>query len=300
MKIVVVRQLGGIGDNIIQSCVFRGLKEKYTNSHITVITDAVYQAGSLKMVVDRNPFIDKVVPISPAEFTTRETMESWPGYYPGTRFLEEELLIKKADLAIDLNSPCAQYESQCLADKLPITKPRYEIWCERAGVTPSTYFPVYEFKAGEEEKGKEYFQRFVEKAEGKPIAALGLNAVDPRRGLVEKELYDIAMCLRMRGFYVVTVDATKTFEGFDYMIGLPVFELMAVLKNFNVMVTVDSGLLHMAGALEVPLVGIFGPTDPDMRMKLYKGVATYGSTLVPCSPCWYLYGCMDTKLKKQI
>ncbi|MEE8483733.1 MAG: lipopolysaccharide heptosyltransferase I, partial [Nitrospinota bacterium] len=40
-------------------------------------------------------------------------------------------------------------------------------------------------------------------------------------------------------------------------------ELAALLKNSALMVTVDSGPMHMAAAFSTPIVAIFGPTSPD-------------------------------------
>jgi ADP-heptose:LPS heptosyltransferase len=38
----------------------------------------------------------------------------------------------------------------------------------------------------------------------------------------------------------------------------------ALLDRCDLVVGVDTGLLHMAGALGAPWVGLFGPTNPDV------------------------------------
>src|SRR6185437_237400 len=52
--------------------------------------------------------------------------------------------------------------------------------------------------------------------------------------------------------------------------GLPIFgesgdvlELAAAISHCSAVITNDSGPLHLAAALAVPTVSIFGPTDPD-------------------------------------
>jgi lipopolysaccharide heptosyltransferase I len=60
-------------------------------------------------------------------------------------------------------------------------------------------------------------------------------------------------------------------------------ELAAVLDGADLMVTVDSGPMHMAAAMGTPVVGLFGPTDPRRTGPL--GVGTVIQRPLPCSPC---------------
>lgn len=68
---------------------------------------------------------------------------------------------------------------------------------------------------------------------------------------------------------------------------------MVHMKRLSALITVDSGPLHMAGVLGVPIIGLFGPTDPMYRMRHYKGVAFDSRTLVKCAHCWYNYPCKE-------
>ncbi|MBP2654183.1 MAG: rfaQ 3 [Firmicutes bacterium] len=62
-------------------------------------------------------------------------------------------------------------------------------------------------------------------------------------------------------------------------------ELAALIDEAAVLVTVDTGPMHIANALKTPVVALFGPTDP-------KGWGPRGerdiviSKNVECSPCW--------------
>jgi heptosyltransferase-2 len=69
-------------------------------------------------------------------------------------------------------------------------------------------------------------------------------------------------------------------------------ELMALLKSSRLLLTNDSGSMHLAAALGTPLVAVFGSTSPELtgpvstdqqRVKVLQGAA-------PCSPC-YLREC---------
>lgn len=60
-------------------------------------------------------------------------------------------------------------------------------------------------------------------------------------------------------------------------------ELMALIKKCDVFVTNDTGPMHMASALNVPVVAIFGPTNTHRTSPL--GPSTIIKKEVSCSPC---------------
>jgi ADP-heptose:LPS heptosyltransferase len=55
-------------------------------------------------------------------------------------------------------------------------------------------------------------------------------------------------------------------------------------------VGVDTGLLHMAGALDVPWIGLFGPTNPEMTGPYDRagGISIVAPFEKPasCGSCW--------------
>ena len=59
--------------------------------------------------------------------------------------------------------------------------------------------------------------------------------------------------------------------------------LAAVLRSADLMITVDSGPMHIAAALGTPVVALFGPTDPARTGPLGSGRVLRQP--LPCSPC---------------
>jgi lipopolysaccharide heptosyltransferase I len=59
--------------------------------------------------------------------------------------------------------------------------------------------------------------------------------------------------------------------------------LAAILDEVELMITVDSGPMHMAAAMGTPVVALFGPTDPLRTGPLGPGMILRRS--LPCSPC---------------
>ena len=62
-------------------------------------------------------------------------------------------------------------------------------------------------------------------------------------------------------------------------------ELIALLRMTRVMVTNDSGPMHLAAAVGTPVVALFGPTDPAKTGPYGVGHVVLRSA-VPCSPCF--------------
>lgn len=63
-----------------------------------------------------------------------------------------------------------------------------------------------------------------------------------------------------------------------------VLELAAALSHCAALITNDSGPLHLASALSIPSVSIFGPTDPD-RTVIPRASRVIRRTL-SCQPCY--------------
>jgi heptosyltransferase-2 len=64
-------------------------------------------------------------------------------------------------------------------------------------------------------------------------------------------------------------------------------ELMAALKSCRLLLTNDSGPMHLAAALGTPVVALFGSTAPEMTGPSFSGNAQIlRASGIPCSPCF--------------
>lgn len=92
-------------------------------------------------------------------------------------------------------------------------------------------------------------------------------------------------------------------------IELPLNKVAAVFKMCGVLVTNDSGLMHLASFLKVPVVPIFGPTHPKLGFAPLGHDNMVMTTNEKCSPC-SLHGkrkchrreryCMDKILPEEV
>ncbi len=62
-------------------------------------------------------------------------------------------------------------------------------------------------------------------------------------------------------------------------------QLAACIKSCRLFITNDSGPMHLAAALEVPLLALFGPTDWKSTSPVGKGVIQVLRHPVDCAPC---------------
>jgi heptosyltransferase II len=62
-------------------------------------------------------------------------------------------------------------------------------------------------------------------------------------------------------------------------------QALGIMSQLDLLVTNDSGLMHAAAALSVPLVALFGSTDP-VATGPFTSRATVIRHLQPCSPCF--------------
>ena len=76
-------------------------------------------------------------------------------------------------------------------------------------------------------------------------------------------------------------------------------ELMAIIKRCCLFLTNDTGPMHIAAAFNVPLVAIFGPTDPRNTAPFANG-ETVVRYPVSCSPCLLRHCPIDHRCMTQI
>ncbi len=84
-------------------------------------------------------------------------------------------------------------------------------------------------------------------------------------------------------------ETERVFEGrasrsFIQVKGLSLLQLASVIKGCKAFIGNDSGISHLASALEIPTVALFGPTDSEVWSPRGKKVQVI-SGKIHCSPC---------------
>ena len=81
-------------------------------------------------------------------------------------------------------------------------------------------------------------------------------------------------------------------------------EIMRVLLDAELVVSVDSGIMHLAAWMDVPLLGMFGPETPSLYAPRSPRAMVLSARL-PCSPCLSVAAekitrCQDNQCMKRI
>jgi len=129
-----------------------------------------------------------------------------------------------------------------------------------------------------------------------PAGAKNMMRDDALRRWPAEDYVSLASMLVRRGIEVILAggpdDAwiVPMFAGLavtDLIGKLSLPEMLSLLDDSDVMVTHDTGPLHMAGVTEVGIVSIFGPTDPRGRLpQRANTVALWGGEGFACRPCY--------------
>jgi heptosyltransferase-2 len=129
-----------------------------------------------------------------------------------------------------------------------------------------------------------------------PAGAKNMMRDDALRRWPIENYVSLTSALLERGIEVVLAGgpddgwAVPAFAGLavtDRIGKLTLPEMLSLLDDSDVMVTHDTGPLHLAGVTGVGIVSIFGPTDPRGRLpQRANTVALWGGEGFACRPCY--------------
>lgn len=146
-----------------------------------------------------------------------------------------------------------------------------------------------------------------------PGGAKNLLADDLLRRWPIEKYVELAKCLLNKGCKIV-ITGGKTdawvnehFKGLEVtnLVGkTDLIKLIGVFQNVDVIVTHDSGPLHLAGLTNVRIVGLFGPTNPYEKLPNRDNtISVWKSEKIACCPCYdgkYYPHCKKNKCMESI
>jgi len=111
-------------------------------------------------------------------------------------------------------------------------------------------------------------------------------AINSSRAYPKEHTQKLCSTLTQLGFVPVLISSQK--EEFYDCINLSrqtnIRQLMAIVNELDYVITVDTGVLHIAGALDKPTLALFGPIDAAYRCSTYKNCYPIQANIA-CSPC---------------
>jgi len=101
------------------------------------------------------------------------------------------------------------------------------------------------------------------------------------------QMTDLVMGLDNKGVEPIIIDDVLTINSYRSTIGMSIREICSVMNALDVIVTPDTGWMHVAGAFDKKLVTLFGSIDPKFRTGMYDSIDLVGGCPYDLQPCWY-------------
>lgn len=263
---IVLRDSGGIGDVVRIGAVLDGLS---TREPVTFYTDACYRALCSMIPCIASGACNARYLGGGERRSSLRPVRTW-GDLAGLAYVDQSAHAP-GEAVIDLFCPALRHE---VAQRGAPTRSRLECWADAAGVpTPGPGSVAVRIPCEAASEAAAWRRR-----QKSPVVALapasnasirtwrnGLSA-GRRTGMVgglDREL-------RRRGINAVVFDtAGRGAPGESVSDDLCLQS--ARLALCDAVVAPDSGMLHIAAALRVPTVALFGPTDPALVLAGYTG-----------------------------
>jgi ADP-heptose:LPS heptosyltransferase len=254
-KKILFFRAGGFGDLILLTPVLRAIKLRWPTCEIHVTTFRRYAP-----VLQNLPFVDKTINFPPTK-ADAETYDAWI-------FLENSI------------------ERNKRAEEIHMT----DRFAEVTGITDiKNLLPEYRVTGGEQTWAEEGYPR----VNGTRRIAIQVAAEAQCRTYPAKLMQAVMDSLLEKGWEIVLMGNRGSIECAPKenvinlaAIGTTFRQSCAVLETCDCVLAPDSALLHVAGALGVPAVGLYGPF-------LWKLRTAYCPTTFAiqgegaCSPCFH-------------
>jgi ADP-heptose:LPS heptosyltransferase len=271
--ILVSRQLGGIGDLLMLTPTICQIKQENPAIPLIVCTTSRYGAkGVLFDILRYNPYVDKTIGVNEL---INYNFKKFYNFGSGKE---------------------VQIETET-------SKNRIDIFAELGEVELKDKQTVYIVSGIEKQWAKKWIEEKIPSSRRKLIGIQVHTSTAKRNWPNEKSLLlafqivntwkDTSVLL----FHEGLVSNESVYNNIYSIVKHPIRRVAALINECDGFVALDSGLLHIAGALQKKTVALFGSIKPESRISYYPnahGIYLY----YPCSPCFYSqckdhYECMS-------
>lgn len=308
IKILIIKP-SSLGDIIHALPFLKAIKDRFPHSHIEWIISKGYEG-----ILDGNPLIDELIVF---EKDSWKCLKGFSKTFREIRALRKTLSAKHFDMVIDLqgllrsglmafftHSPLkigfehAREGSRFFYNKkVSVSKgihavDRYLEVAKAIGATPVTKeFPLYI-----DESARDNMRRLLGDMEGYVVMVPSARWQTKRWpaeyfGLLASEISIPCIIIGSNADIRTAEEVIAASKGkvIDLCNKTSVKELVALIAGSRAMVSNDSGPMHIGAALGIPLIALFGPTDPE-RTGPYSWQENRNFRVLraglSCSPCF--------------
>ena len=260
--ILVMRAMGGIGDLLMMTAGFELLHRKYPKQRLDL---AIHR--KFFPIFEHNPTVN-LLDISELE---------------SNRIFEYRLVFNLTEC------PASRVESRTAPN---VKANRTDIFANALGASRSVLAGsnrqlIYNIGKAEQDNADAFWRENGLDQDGSVVIGLQLTTADPYKDHPNmREL--IAMLAEKYRVLVFALEHTGYDEHPNVIAvreSLP--NVLALIGRCHIIVAPDSAFVHVAGALDIPCVAIFGPTDGKVFTRYYKRCRYLDARReYSCIPCW--------------
>lgn len=255
-KKILITRVGGIGDIILLTPIIRELNSRWPTAKIDVVCHPEFGQPLQNL-----PYVNAIIPY-PIKLADAKTYDCWIFF---------ENAVERGDHTTKLHS--------------------VDCYAQRIGLT-GEFDKRQEYRVTESERiwAKEGYPRI----NGTRRICVQTNASAACRSYPRAKLQQVVAELLKKGWEVFLMDRPggvkldpeeKIPDGLRVLTdGLTFRHRAAVMETSDCVLAPDSSLTHLAGALSVPCVSLFGPFHSDLRTK-YNDTTFAINGKGDCAPC---------------
>lgn len=262
LNIAITRKQGGAGDVLMTLPTVKAIVKKY-NATITYGTDFDYMDGLLVDILKGIPYIKNLIPF---------------------RQINEE----NFHAVLDLTCPCVAHE-QLRAPPIH----RIDLFARYAGITLEDRTIDYIVTPEERAWALEFVQsRYLDKT---PLVLVQSCSSSLHRDCPAPIVKKVIEGLLSKGLKILFTksgyDSVKTnynYAGTFPLENFNIRQIAALMEQSQLVMCPDSLMLHLASALHLPTLTLFGPTDPRARINYHpEAIAVWPGGQLKNYPLWY-------------
>lgn len=258
---ILLMRAGGFGDLVLLTPVLREIKRLWPECHLAVCTMAHYAP-----VLAGLPFVNEIVDY-PITRTSLETFDAWVFYENAIENNPAAHTRHMTDIFADIAGIPTPRAPDC--QPAYAIKPSEAIWCNEAFPRVNGTRRIC-IQVGASAIARVYPQRLMGEAVGKMV----------QRG------WEVFL-LGEKGEVRLPEKTPELIRNISEM-GLTFRQSAAVVNTCDCFVGNDSALLHVAGALDVPAVGLYGPFPWKLRTAYSPSIhALQGVPVGDACPCFH-------------
>ena len=299
MNVLVIR-FSSLGDVIIATAVLEALKGRYPDSTITFLTKSIFE-----QVFSADDRVDRLVGIDGHE-SPRNIIDRL-GSTEYDAVIDLHRSIRSIGITALLKSPLKLHVRQHALGRrfMMLSRNRFRRRFDALGSYLETISPLgidgrvlprimQDTSAADE--GERILSSYRQNGGGRYIG-IAPGARHATKRWNEQSFAALADELLVRGevpVFLGDTDDRDMIERIDNLMTGKAWSLsgelslagtIGLVSRLDAVVSNDSGPMHLAGALGIPFVAIFGPTHPDLGFSPGYPRGVVMTTGEPCSPC---------------